>query len=198
MDPRTRALIFGVLALITIAAIIGTIIYAVRLPKNQRITRLPGATQLPVISVAPTSSDSTPATGDTKTFTGQGFVVKYPGNWGILTCSNTPHFEFDPTNSQDVKGVVCDEAVKPVTVLVESNLDCPGTKVQIGSYSVTKAVAGRSDGGTNYRWCVPVGGKVLDITERVSPTGARATSLTDYSDQVEEIIKNISASPAGS
>lgn len=198
MDPRTRALIFGVIALVVLAALISSIIYLGRASKNTSNTNNP-LPSLPVVS-APAVSGPTGAVSPSgnKTYAGQGFTVSYPAGWGLLTCSNSQNFEFDPGNNQDIKGVVCDRAVKPITVLVEGQSACRGQTVQIGSHKAVKSKVSRSDGGTDYRWCVPVNGKVLDITERVSPGGFQATSPTDYSGQVEEMIKNITATPNAS
>jgi len=169
------------------------------------ITPVPSTTVTPTLS--PTQSNTTGSTntnssnqtsntnGIIKTYNGEGFSVRYPDNWGLLTCSNSKNFELDPTSPQDVIGVVCDYAVKPVTFVVRSSaISCPGNKVTLGSKQVTKSIKTYSDGDVYYRWCFMSGGKQLDVTHRVSQTGTRATSTTDYSAEVETIISDYETS----
>ncbi len=211
-----RIIIAGIVALIAASIIIGAILLLGGLFPKKPNPEEPLA-NLPVVNVSispePTSSlgtitptktvTPTPAgsgstnrgntldsrLGNLKTYSGEGFSLRYPSDWGLLTCGNSNHFEFDPTSAQDVAGVVCDYAVKPITVLVkDGNISCSGDKVTLGSRSVTKSLKTYSDGDKDYRWCVNEGGKTLDITHRVSQSGSRATSKTDYSSQVEDMI----------
>lgn len=127
-------------------------------------------------------------------YNGDGFSLNYPSSWGLLTCSNSKNFELDPTSSTNMLNVHCTTALKAVTVLVrEGNYACPGNKVTIGNYTVTKSVVTWSDGEVDYRWCVPVAGKTLDISHRTGPNGGRAVSTTDYSPQVEDMIKTLTS-----
>lgn len=200
MDPKTRAIAFGVIALVVLAAIIGSIIYLGKTSQRSVATRNNSLSNLPVVTAQPSpgATSSTNSSGY-KTYAGNGFAVRYPASWGLLTCSNTENFEFDPTNSQDITGVVCDTAVKPLTVMVGNSLGCTdGQTETIGNYQVNKSSGILRGGGTQTRWCVTVGGKILNITNRVSNQGNQATSPTDYSAQIEEMIKTISATPTAS
>lgn len=200
MDPKARALIFGVIALLVLAALIGSIIYLGQTPKSPSNKNNNSFSNLPVVS-APTPSvvpnPTLPASGR-KTYAGQSFLINYPATWGLLTCSNTHNIEFDPATNQDIKGVVCDTAVKPITIVVQDSLNCPGETVKIGNHQVVKSSGPLAGGGTQNNWCLTVGGKVLNITQRVSDKGNQATSSTDYSAQVEDMIKNISNTPQAS
>lgn len=199
MDPKTRALMFGVIALVVLAALIGSIIYLGNASKNTPSRNINPVSTLPVVSAqpSPTPGEALPATG-MKTYAGNGFNLSYPANWGILTCSNTANFEFDPVNNQDLKGIICDTAVKPITVMVYNNLRCSGSPTSIGNYQVFKSSGPLSGGGTQYHWCLSAAGKTFDITERVSSSGNQATSPNDYSAQVEQMIKSISKTPQAS
>lgn len=202
MDTKTKSILLGGVALLILAVTFGVIFYLGKASRNQATTTessVDSLGQLPSLS----NTNNTPrndnvATSNTKSFTGQGFTLKYPNPWGLLTCSNSQNFEFDPTNGQDVKGVVCDIAVKPVTVLVsDTRPNCQGETVTLGSNQVVKSKTGGS-GEANYRWCLTIGGKNFDITHRVSGSGSRATSKNDFSSQIEEVIKSFQATPAGS
>lgn len=200
MDLQSRAIILGAGGLLILAVILGSVMYLGRVTKNSSSSN----TSLPSLPVIQTVASPTPGANDnlsrgfTKTYVGQAFVVNYPGNWGLLTCSNTPNFELDPTTSPDIKGVICGTAVKPITVLVTEKSACQGDVVDIGSYKVTKSKLNIVNGDTNYRWCLKVNGKNLDITHRVSASGSQATSKEDFSLAIEEIIKNITVPPSGS
>ncbi len=201
MDQKTKLTIIGGVVLLIIAAVLVTFFYFGRISKNTGGT--PNSGTNPLSQLPTTSSSTTPApsgaanANSRKTFTGAGFTLTYPNNWGILTCSNSENFELDPTSSVDTKNVVCDTAVKPITVLVVNRLSCTGETVTLGPNKVIKSKA-TTDTGVNYRWCVAIGNKGLDITHRVSSTGSRATSKEDFSSQVEEMIKTIKATPQGS
>lgn len=206
-----RIVVAGIVALIAASVIIGAILLLGGLfPKKQNPEET--LSNLPVVNVStsPTPTGTlnpgsatptgTPGANSTssgnnsanlKTYSGDSFSLKYPKDWGLLTCSNSKNFELDPTSSQDVTGVICDFAVKPITVLVkDGSISCPGNQVTLGSRTATKSVKTFSDGDINYRWCVQTGGKTLDITHRVSNSGSRATSKTDYSKQIEDMISD--------
>lgn len=203
MDPKTRSIIIGAVALIILAAVVGAIFFFGRISRNG--TDVPeqiGLETLPSVEATPSPAsgvNTSPQTGtaDTKNFIADGVLVKYPASWGLLTCSTNSNFELDPISSADVKGVVCGYALKPVTVLIVNSLNCPGELVTLGSNRVTKSKS-LTNGTTFYRWCTSVGNKNFDITHRVSSSGSRATSTTDFSPQVEQMIKDLQVAPAGS
>lgn len=201
MDQKTKLTIIGGAVLLVIAIIFVTIFYFGRASRTGIVNGDGGTNplvQLPTI--APTISPTTQSgdgSSQGKTLSGQGFSLTYPSSWGALTCSNSQNFELDPTSSVDVRGVVCETAVKPVTVLVVSRLSCTGETVTLGNNRVVKSKTETST-GINYHWCVSVGGKGLDISHRVSSTGSRATSKDDFSAQVEQIITTIKPSPQAS
>jgi hypothetical protein len=128
-------------------------------------------------------------TGDRKTYKGQGFSFSYPKSWSLLTCTNSTNIELNPAGGNDSR-VSCDTAQKPITVLVNNNWGCSGDSVNIGSVSVKKSK--QSDGGyIKYQWCTKTT-PMLNITHRVSNSNDPATSKTDYSKQIEEMITSIS------
>ncbi|MDO8498483.1 MAG: hypothetical protein Q7S44_01735 [bacterium] len=202
MDTKTKSILLGGIALLILAVTFGVIFYLGKASRNQNVRTEPSLdslSQLPSLSTSDNSSGTgNNNTGTTKSFTGEGFTLKYPTSWGLLTCSNSQNFELDPTSSQDIKGVVCDMAVKPVTFLISSTrAACQGETVTLGSNQVVKSkITARGD--TNYRWCLMVGSKSFDVTHRVSPSGSRATSKDDFSSQIEEVIKSLQTTPAGS
>lgn len=120
-------------------------------------------------------------------FSGAGFTLTYPENWGVLTCVNSPNFEFDPINNIDQVGAVCNVATKPITVIVQNSLSgCSGQVFQIGRYQVLKT----TDAGNGYienQWCTATN-PVLVITNRVSPNVTGVASPIDYSPQIENMI----------
>lgn len=202
MDQKTKLTIIGGAALLIIAIVFVTIFYFGR---ASRTTTGPGDSgtnpldQLPT-TAAPSVSPLPGVTGGSaqgKMLVGKGFSLTYPNNWGVLTCSNSQNFEFDPTSNADVRNVKCDTAVKPVTVIVTNQLSCTGDTVNFGNNKVTKSKAATAT-GTNYRWCVAVGNIGLDITHRVSSAGTQATSKDDFSAQVEQIITTVKPSAQGS
>lgn len=202
MDTRTRLVAIGALVVVVLVALFGVIFYLVKASKGG--VSQPDSTsplqRLPTISTPSPSLTPTPRGGSstTKTYTGKAFTLTYPANWGLLTCSNSQSIELDPGNGQNLAGVVCDVAIKPVTIAAVSRLNCAGDTVTLGSHQVIKSKTTASDGITTYRWCLTVGGQSLDVTDRVSNSGARATSKIDYSKEVEQIITNIVPSPRGS
>lgn len=201
MDARTRAMILGGVALLVLSAIFAVIFYQIRSSKNT--TESPIQTSddaLNRLRLTPVPGTGTPAsTGVTagfKIYAGQGFSLRYPSTWGLLTCSNSQNFELDPTNNQDVKGAICDRALKSVTVLLQKGV-CRGGTVTLGNVTAVKAKTS-SGTETDYEWCFSAAGKNFDISHRVSGTGSRATSKEDFSAQIEDIIKTISSVPQGS
>lgn len=196
-----RSIILGVLILLVLAAVVGAILYLGRVSRNgsadnsadSALSNLPTIATTPSVSASPSTAPS-----NYKTYQGQGFKVLYPTAWGVLTCSNSQNFEFDPTG-KDSKNVACDYAVKPVTIMVSSGkLNCSGDTVKLGTNSVVKSKTTGSNGDINYRWCVSVGDKSLDITHRVSSSGSRATTPTDLSALIEQMIATFQSTPQGS
>lgn len=200
MDQQSRLIVFGAIAFIILAAVVGSVIFLVR--NSQVLVETPTeittdlSSRLPVVSSTSSATTTTPPPPGMKTYVGQKFSVNYPTGWGLLTCANSQSIELDPVNGADVKDVVCDVALKPVTVLVADKLSCSGETVTLGSYQVVRSKVS-AGGDTNYRWCVAVGNKTLDITHRVSPTGSRATSKEDSSAAIEEMIKTIPTPGSG-
>lgn len=197
MDPKSRSIIIGGVVLLILASVFGTVFYLGRVAKEKR-GETPEAdplSQLEVTGNPNSQTDTGTGSGqqsNLKTFTGAGFNVPYPSSWGLLTCSNSANFEFDPTSSSDVRSVVCDVAVKPVTVLVTNRLSCQGETVKLGNHQVIRSKVSAQSGDANYRWCFSVGGKNLEVTHRISASGSRATSKEDFSAAVEQIITGIS------
>lgn len=198
MDQKTRAILLGGVALLILAATFGIIFYLGKASRNKTPessqANLNSLSTLPQIATSPAPTTAP----ENKTFIGEGFNLKYPGSWGLLTCSNSQSFELDPLSGQEIKGVVCDFAVKPATFIVAiSKPACTGETIVLGSNQVTRSKTA-SNGDTTYRWCLTVAGKNFDISHRVSQSGSRATSKNDLSSQIEEVIKSLQASPAGS
>jgi hypothetical protein len=157
----------------------------------------PSPTILGVASPTPLATaggtSSLPGTGVSGgKYTGNGFHISYPTNWGVLTCNNSLNlesFELDPLNSTNQLNVRCVEAIKPVTVLVKQNNNCAGVighSATIGSIEVVKSIT-KTATGTNYRWCTKTVPS-LDITHRVSSESKAAYSTKDYSFDVEQMI----------
>lgn len=203
MEQRKTLIITGVVILLILTVIFGTIYYLIRIIQNRAAaptaTLFPQATQTPSMV---TPSPLLPGTAvppqpppaqapDTQVYNGPGFQLTYPASWGLLTCSNSRNFEFDPTNNTDQRGVLCDRALKPVTVLVTDNLTCQGESIRLGSHTVIRSTEGTKGGNIDYRWCVVTAGVDLDITHRVSTSGGRAHSTTDFSEQIEKMISTL-------
>jgi hypothetical protein len=154
------------------------------------------STASPQPSANPSANNQTQnqtASGSTKVYQGSGFAVKYPKDWGLLTCNNSSNFELDPTNPQDQLGVACNRAQKPITVLVGQNSCVGGNIVTLGNIQVRKIVnnsfATAGGSGIEYHWCTQTS-PALDITHRVG--SGTAFSTQDYATQVEQIISSIS------
>src|SRR3989338_646329 len=193
-DQRLKLVIGGavvLLVLITLATFFFISRAKQEIPAENN--RAPLASLRTITNPNQTNSQISPTdTTNSKIYSGQGFALKYPQGWGLLTCSNSYHLEFDPNSSTDTT-IACDRAVKPVTVLVTPNLNCKGELITLGSYQVLKTKSRDNNGDVDYQWCVSLGnGSALDITHRVSQGGLKATSKIDLSTQVEEIIRTLS------
>lgn len=144
-------------------------------------------------SVSSTSNvepEAMPQTGSNqKTFVSNGNTFGFPNNWGVLTCNNSANFELDPNNSQDSQ-ISCDIALKPITVLVNSNAACKGTATTISNITVSKYRMENAR-GIDYQWCFTRNGASYNITHRVSQFGVRGTSKEDFSAAIEQMIANV-------
>lgn len=207
MEITTKTIIFAFISVILIAAILGGVFYLLKNSKqlNFNSNKTASISSLPVIQATPTptpgsanltqtqnqNQTSTVNTQSTKTYQGQNFILKYPADWGILTCSNSKNIEFDPYNKNDLINYSCDSAIKPITILVSSQpISCPGDVVKIGENSATKSITQTANWIKN-RWCVNKNGVNLDIINRVAPTGIAGTGKDDFSKQIEQIISNL-------
>lgn len=205
MDQRTRAIVIGAGALFVLALIAALIFFALRLTRNSQSERNNSnvLSNLPTVAISPSPTlnqsggSLSGLRSDLKTFIGQGFSLEYPASWGLLTCGNSSNFELDPVNGGDLKNIACDRAIKPITILLANRLNCTGETVTIGDKQVIRSKI-KNNGDINYRWCVPLGNIGLDITHRVSQSGSKATSKTDFLPQIEQLIKTIKATPQGS
>lgn len=204
MEITTKTIIFAIISVILIAAILGGVFYLLKNSKQFNLgNKEASISGLPVIQLSPTPTTGTGATtqnqatlpvapaSDTKTYQGQDFILKYPDNWGILTCNDSRNIEFDPYNKSDLINYSCDSAIKPITILVSSqSISCSGDVVKIGGNSVTKSIA-QTANWTKNRWCLSKNGVSLDITNRVAPTGITGTGKDDFSKQIEQIINSL-------
>lgn len=164
-----------------------TVAYATTSP-SPTITVRPTST--PKATPKPTPAPSSVVPAGTKTYTGNGFQLFYPQNWGLLTCSNSQNIEFDPLNSTNQLNYKCDYAIKPITILVHSSTpSCPGSIITLGGVSVIKSVTNTAN-GTTYRWCTKTSPS-LDITNRVSATTQRAYSTKSYASEIEQMISQM-------
>lgn len=194
MEEKRTLIIAGVIAVIALILLGGLIYYLVKTfigSRNNVVTSSPAPSSyvgLPSTGVSPTPQPS--SNPNLKTYTGSNFQLSYPSSWGILTCNNSSNFEFDPTNSNS-QNVSCDVAQKPITVLVGNSSGCGGTTMQLGNNSVLYSKQTTTDGYIKYEWCTQGGPTVLNITERVSPNGEQATSVRDYSSEVEQMISSL-------
>lgn len=209
MENKKAVLVAAVVALIIAGLIIGAIWFLTSILKGRATVRTNttvSPTPTPVQSQPATvNGGNTPPTGQSssslpmgKTVSIDSFTFHYPQNWGVLKCANSRNIEFDPYNGTDQSGVVCDYAVKPVTVLVTNVLNCQGESITLGGSQVIRSKI-PTQTGVDYRWCVTgQGGVNLDITHRVSSDGSRATSKEDFSSQIEQMISNFRAPSGGS
>lgn len=145
-------------------------------------------------SASPTVSNNNPNANNPnlKTYIGAGFQVSYPKNWGLLTCSNSKSFEFDPYNSNDQIGVVCSQATKPITVQVRNSGCAGGESISLGNLQIQRSKDPNFNtavgNGIQYMWCTKTN-PTLVITHRVG--NGTAYSTNDFSTQVEQMISNI-------
>jgi hypothetical protein len=213
MDPQRRTLIVtGAVLLIILLIIFGTVFFLIRTILN-RPSGTPTPTPLPTNRVGlfpfetPTSSpvgspipgeiDVNPQQGtevsdDLKTYNGPVFQMKYPKNWGLLTCNNSRNIELDPVSGTDQINIGCDVAQKAVTIMVGQNTCVGGEVIALGGIQVRKVTGpvrtNFAGSGHQYHWCT-LTPTALDITHRVG-TG-RAFSAEDYSKQVEQVISSL-------
>lgn len=199
MGITTRTIIFAVITVILIAAILGGIFYLLKNAKQLNINnkvdllsklQIISSSPTPTVSSLPQNLDQQPVVSpeDTKIYQGRNVVLRYPLNWGIVTCNNSQNIELDPYNKSDLKNYSCDEALKPITIIVSKKpVSCPGENVSIGSITVTRSKIETAN-WTKNRWCINKNGMSLDITNRVTPTGIKGTGKDDFSKQIEQII----------
>lgn len=213
MEQQQRSLIFtAAVGLIILAIIVGSIYYLVKFIQG-RVASSRQTPQSSVETIAQVSANpegtsvqgsqfslspqgQPPQIGgnvgpDLKIYNGGNFQFTYPKNWGMVKCTNSKNLELDPLNSQD-SSIVCDVAIKPITILVDNISGCVGETVKIGNLDVIKSQT-NLDGYIKYQWCSKTE-PVLNITHRVSQSGERATSKQDFSKQVEEIIAKLTFS----
>lgn len=196
MDQRNKVIIFGGVGLLILAVVFVSLFYILKSSKITKVTqsanvpnslsRFPSVATTPVIA----NASVTPVLSNDKIFKGLGFTLNFPNNWGLLTCSNSNNFEFDPSG-ENRKNIVCDSALKPVTFLIVNKLNCSGEPIKLGNNHVTKTKTISDNGDISYKWCTVVGGTSFDITHRVSQDGSRATSKDDFSKDVEKIITSL-------
>lgn len=217
MEQQQRSLFFtAAVGLIILAIIVGSVYYLVKfiqsrvasskLPPQASVETLaegsgdqisgntggqiiasPNAI-LPQTGGQVTASDERNLSSNKKLYNSGTFQVNYPNTWGILNCTNSLHFELDPSSGADGK-IECSSALKPITVLVDNIEGCEGDNIKIGNIDVIKSK--KTEGEyTAYRWCSKTD-PVLNITHRVSKDGGRAVSPVDYSVQIEEMINQL-------
>lgn len=195
MEDRRTLVIAGIIAVVALILLGGLIFYLVKVfTGNSNTPTVITSSPTPVARYTQPGATPTPAPSgnpNLKTYTGSNFQLTYPSSWGLLTCNNSQNFELDPTSGADQLKVSCDVAQKPVTVLVGNSSGCGGTSMQLGANSVLYSKQTDSSGYITYQWCTQGGPTVLNITERVSPNGERATSMRDYSQEVQQMISTI-------
>lgn len=178
MDFFNRPVVLLAGVLLILLLIIGGIYFMFPKVWPKRTTTSPAPT--------PLSGEPIPS-AETQQFVGLGFSFSYPANWSVLTCANSNNFEIDPLDNEDEVGVECETAVKPVTVLVEDNLnDCLGEEMVIGGVPTVKSTAETPE-FTLHKWCtktIPI----LKISHRVSSASGVAVSINNYSAGIEKII----------
>lgn len=214
MEQQQRSLVFtAAVGLIILAIIIGSVYYLVKFIQGRVATSRQTTQTAQTLNPEGTSSaqltpefidsqnpnpeqDSSqmpPTPGnppsDKKIYNGGTFQLAYPNNWGVLSCANSSNIEFDPANPNDAK-TNCDIASKPITVVVGDTKGCSDETIKIGNLDVAKSKVNEGS-YIKYQWCTKTQ-PVLNITHRVSPDSERATSKEDYSNQVEQIISNLS------
>lgn len=121
---------------------------------------------------------------------GPGFTLNYPINWGLVTCTNSPNFEFVPNAGFYQTQIFCSVAQQPITVIVSNNLSgCSGERVMIGNVQVLRSTITQAD-RTVHQWCT-LTNPVLKITNRISTSAAPASSSIDYSVEIEVMIASL-------
>lgn len=204
MEITSKTIIMAIVSVVIIALILSGIFYLLK--NSKQLVGSKNSNPLEKLGVvtanpSPTSSEENglPITGnqtavtsvDTKTYKGENFVLKYPQNWGILTCSDSKNIELDPYHSEDQLNYFCDRAIKPITILVSSNaLDCSGETVQIGNNSVIRSKTETAYWFKN-RWCINKNGVSFDITNRINSQSITGTGKDDFSSEIEKIIKSL-------
>lgn len=207
MENKKAVMVAAIIALIVSAIIVGVIIFLTSLFRG-RVSGPAVVTSSPVPALSSSPNNSLPSTSqlaptpqsgaasNVKIISIGDYTMNYPKSWGILKCSNSQSLELDPYDSADQLSVVCDYAVKPITILVTNNLNCPGEAIILGANRVVRSKISAAD-GIDYRWCViGPGNSYLDITHRVSSSGDRATGKGDFSAQIEQMISTIRAGGA--
>ncbi len=220
MDQRNKVIILGTVGFLILAIVLVSLFYFLKFSKSGNIqsvnipnslAKLPSVAVTPFDSsgpwpsttntVSPTTTSTTtnvpaiPVNGsNVKTFQGQGFSLSYPNGWGILTCGNSKNIELDPYNNADLKNYACDQAIKPITVIINNgSLSCSGDTVKIGNNTVIKSKTETANWLKN-RWCVNKNGMSFDITNRINSAGITGTGKDDFSKEVEKIITSITTS----
>ncbi len=129
--------------------------------------------------------------GDFKPYASNlGFSLSYPKNWGLLTCANSYNFELDPTNGTDLPNIICDSATKPISVILNKDLNgCGGETVRIGNVDVLKSQI-TTQNYTTYQWCT-ITNPSLIISNRTSSTTNFAATTTNYAGEIERIIGSL-------
>ena len=179
MDQRRALVIIGTIIVVLLAVVFGTAF----LSRNNRFTRnnaVRNSSPSPLLPTQSTASPSPATDANLQIFTGDTFSLGYPQNWGLLTCNNSKHFEFDPATNQDQLNIACDRAVKPITVLVGDKFTCEGEVTKFGNVLAVKSKTTEEDGDIRYRWCLDGPQVDLDITHRVSTEEKRGFFQTDY------------------
>ncbi|MBI2022201.1 hypothetical protein HYS93_04990 [Candidatus Daviesbacteria bacterium] len=191
-DQQRSLLATGIVLVVILTIIIGSIYFVFQMFQGKKVTK---ASVAPSASVAPIKvAESTPSASarpstppNTKSYKINSLQIHYPKSWGLLTCRNSKNIEFDPTNSTDQLNVLCDVALKPITILVGSS-NCQGQTIDLSGVSVVKSKT-TSSNGVSYKWCTKTN-PALEISHRVSSTGSRAASIQDFSAQIEQMIVN--------
>ena len=201
MENRRAVIVAALIAVAVAGLIVGMVMFLSNLFRPQSgsggvVNPSPAGSLLPVTSTQQSGGESpASATVATVKYVSVGEMsMAYPIKWGLLKCNNATNIEFDPDNSTD-QSVECEYAVKPVTVLVEAGVNCQGESKSLGLSKVVYKKTVETN-GVSYRWCVSGPAGSLDITHRMSSEAARATSKTDYSKEVEEMISSLKAGNA--
>ncbi|MFA5932696.1 MAG: hypothetical protein WCV81_00350 [Microgenomates group bacterium] len=209
MEITTRTIILAVVSVVIIALILSGVFYLLRSSKQLANTNKNTGNpleKLGVITASPTptsvqsgqtsgvtSSNNQPSTVavNIKTYQGSNFTIKYPQNWGILTCSDSKNIELDPYNSNDLINYACDRAIKPITIIVgDGSLSCPGEAVKIGNNTVVRSKTETANWFKN-RWCINKNGMSFDITNRINSKGIVGTGKDDFSSEIEKTIGSL-------